>query len=201
MPASPASSTGSSMRSTQTWPRCLASPGSLLHDHSRPPRPPLPDAELRGAGLRLRLVDVHRLCTRSDARSERTTRSIRCWPPSRCSLPGPVEPGGLVEADLQLAGSPGPVRRVLAVPALVHVVNVVINHGLGAPLPSPAQLSQWPDVPVAFLDMLVLVGLGEEGGWTAFAAPVLLRRHGLLGAWAILSPPADLLAPADDDQR
>ena len=35
--------------------------------------------------------------------------------------------------------------------------------------------------------VLVLVGLGEEAGWTAFAAPVLLARHGLIGAWAILS--------------
>ena len=35
--------------------------------------------------------------------------------------------------------------------------------------------------------MLVMVGIGEEAGWTAFAAPLLLRRHGLLGAWAGLS--------------
>lgn len=72
-------------------------------------------------------------------------------------------------------------------PALVHVVNVVINHSLGAPLPTSGQLAHWPEIPVTFLAMLVLVGLGEEGGWTAFAAPVLLRRHGLLGAWAVLS--------------
>lgn len=83
--------------------------------------------------------------------------------------------------------APGWYLLAILAPALVHVVNVLINHGLGAPLPTVAQLSSWPEIPVTFLAMLVLVGLGEEGGWTAFAAPVLLRRHGLLGAWAILS--------------
>jgi membrane protease YdiL (CAAX protease family) len=75
----------------------------------------------------------------------------------------------------------------ILVPALVHVVNVLVNHLAGAPLPTLAQLSHWTDVPVAFVVMLVMVGIGEEAGWTAFAAPLLLRRHGLLGAWAILS--------------
>jgi membrane protease YdiL (CAAX protease family) len=40
-------------------------------------------------------------------------------------------------------------------------------------------------VPVTFLTMLVFVGIGEESGWTAFLAPVLLRRHGLLVAGVI----------------
>lgn len=83
--------------------------------------------------------------------------------------------------------SPAWYAVALLVPALVHVVNVLVNHGLGAPLPTSAQLSQWPEIPVTFVAMLVLVGLGEEAAWTAFAAPVLLRRHGLLGAWAILA--------------
>jgi hypothetical protein len=83
--------------------------------------------------------------------------------------------------------APGWYAVAILVPALVSVVNVSINHGLGAPLPTPDQLSAWPEVPLTFLTMLVLVGLGEEGGWTAFAAPVLLRRHGLLGAWVILA--------------
>lgn len=72
-------------------------------------------------------------------------------------------------------------------PIVVHFVNVAVNHWLGAPLPTLAQLAQWTDVPVAFVVMLVMVGIGEEAGWTAFAAPLLLRRHGLLGAWAVLS--------------
>ena len=83
--------------------------------------------------------------------------------------------------------APGWYALAILTPALVHVVNVLINHGLGAPLPTAEQLSGWPEIPVTFLAMLVLVGIGEEGGWTAFAAPVLLRRHSLLGAWAILA--------------
>ena len=62
-----------------------------------------------------------------------------------------------------------------------------MNHWLGAPLPTWAQLSHWPEIPVAFVVMLVMVGIGEEAGWTAFAAPLLLRRHGILGAWLVLS--------------
>jgi membrane protease YdiL (CAAX protease family) len=73
------------------------------------------------------------------------------------------------------------------VPIVVHVVNVFLNHLLGAPLPTLAQLSHWPDVPVAFVVMLVMVGIGEEAGWTAFAAPLLLRRSSLFTAWAVLS--------------
>jgi hypothetical protein len=83
--------------------------------------------------------------------------------------------------------APGWYAVAILTPALVHIVNVLINHGLGAPLPTGEQLSAWPGIPLTFLVMLVLVGLGEEGAWSAFAAPLLLRRHGLLGAWAILS--------------
>jgi hypothetical protein len=72
-------------------------------------------------------------------------------------------------------------------PIAVHVFNVVVNHWLGAPLPTMGQLSHWPEIPVAFIVMLVMVGIGEEAGWTAFAAPLLLRRQGILGAWVVLS--------------
>jgi membrane protease YdiL (CAAX protease family) len=72
-------------------------------------------------------------------------------------------------------------------PIAVHFVDVLVNHWFGAALPTAAQLSHWPDVPVAFVVMLVMVGIGEEAGWTAFAAPLLLRRNGLLAAWAVLS--------------
>jgi membrane protease YdiL (CAAX protease family) len=83
--------------------------------------------------------------------------------------------------------SPGWYALAFLVPLAVHVINVLINHALGAPLPTMAQLGHWPDLLPTFVVMLVLVGIGEEGGWTAFAAPLLLRRHGLFGAWAILS--------------
>jgi len=73
---------------------------------------------------------------------------------------------------------------VLAPLALV-VLIVVANHAWGAPLPTSGQMTQWPQVPLDFLVMLVLVGIGEEAGWTAFAAPILLRRHSLLLAWIL----------------
>jgi membrane protease YdiL (CAAX protease family) len=72
-------------------------------------------------------------------------------------------------------------------PAVLHTVNVLINHGLGAPLPTADQLANWPTVPATMVITLVLVGLGEEAGWIAFAAPILLRRHGLVVAWVLAS--------------
>jgi len=53
--------------------------------------------------------------------------------------------------------------------------------------PTGAQLAHWPEVPVPFVIMLALVGIGEEAGWTAFAAPQMLRNHGILGGWVVLS--------------
>ena len=61
----------------------------------------------------------------------------------------------------------------------LHVLIVLVNHRLGAPLPTSDQLAGWPQVPVIFVVLLVLIGIGEEAGWTAFAAPILLRRHSL----------------------
>ena len=86
------------------------------------------------------------------------------------------------------AASPWLYILAVGAPIVLHVSIVLVNHLLGAPLPTDTQLGAWPEVPVTFLAMLVLVGLGEEAGWTAFAAPVMLRRHGLLGAFAILAP-------------
>lgn len=86
------------------------------------------------------------------------------------------------------AASPWLYVVALGAPIVLHVTIVLINHLLGAPLPTATQLGTWPEVPVTFLVMLVMVGLGEEAGWTAFAAPILLRRHGLLGAFAVLAP-------------
>ena len=71
------------------------------------------------------------------------------------------------------------------VPLAVALLIVAINHGLGAPWPTSDQLADWPQVPVTFLVMLVFVGIGEETGWTLFAAPILLKRHGFLAAWLL----------------
>lgn len=86
------------------------------------------------------------------------------------------------------AASPWLYLLAVGAPIFLHVSIVLANHLLGAPLPTGAQLGAWPEVPVTFLAMLVLVGLGEEAGWTAFAAPILLRRFGLFGAFAVLAP-------------
>ncbi len=72
-------------------------------------------------------------------------------------------------------------------PIVLHVLIVLINGALGAPLPTSGQLADSWQVPGMFVVLLVLVGIGEEAGWTAFMAPVLLRRHSLLTAWAIAS--------------
>lgn len=75
----------------------------------------------------------------------------------------------------------------LLAPVAMHVIQVFINAAFGAPLPTGDQLSTWPEVPVTFMIMLVMVGLGEEAGWTAFATPMLLRRHPFLVVWALMS--------------
>ena len=85
------------------------------------------------------------------------------------------------------AASPWLYALAFGAPAVLQVAIVLVNHQLGAPLPTAGQLGDWPEVPVTFLAMLVFVGLGEEAGWTAFAAPVLLRRFGLLGAFGVLA--------------
>jgi membrane protease YdiL (CAAX protease family) len=85
------------------------------------------------------------------------------------------------------AASPWLYALAFGAPALLQVAIVLVNHQLGAPLPTAGQLGDWPGVPVRFLAMLVFVGLGEEAGWTAFAAPVLLRRFGLFGAFGVLA--------------
>jgi membrane protease YdiL (CAAX protease family) len=75
---------------------------------------------------------------------------------------------------------------VTLVPIVVHVAIVLVNRGFGAPLPTSSQLADWPNIPIVFVAMLVLVGLGEEAGWTAFAIPLLLEKHGLGKSWVLL---------------
>jgi hypothetical protein len=72
-------------------------------------------------------------------------------------------------------------------PIALHSFNVLVNHALGAPLPTWEQLADLPTALASLVVFLVLVGVGEEAGWMAFMAPILLRRHGLLVAWGIAS--------------
>jgi membrane protease YdiL (CAAX protease family) len=62
---------------------------------------------------------------------------------------------------------------------------VSVNHAFGAPWPTSGQLAEWPDAVGTFVAMLIFVGIGEEAGWMAFAAPILLRRHGMLVAFGL----------------
>jgi membrane protease YdiL (CAAX protease family) len=74
----------------------------------------------------------------------------------------------------------------LLAPMTLQVLIVLANHAWwGAPMPTGDQLADWPQAVGVFIMMLIFVGIGEETGWMAFAAPILLRRHGLLLAWAL----------------
>ena len=75
----------------------------------------------------------------------------------------------------------------LVAPVVIIITVVLANYTFGAPWPTSAQLAAWVDIPGTFLTFLILVGIGEEAGWTAFAAPRLLRRHSFITAWLILS--------------
>jgi hypothetical protein len=75
----------------------------------------------------------------------------------------------------------------LLLPAAMHAVQVLINHGFGAPLPTSAQLADWTSVPGLFVVFLILVGVGEEAGWTAFATPLLLQKYSFGSTFAIMA--------------
>jgi membrane protease YdiL (CAAX protease family) len=83
--------------------------------------------------------------------------------------------------------SPGWYVLAIAAPAGIILAAVLANHAYGAPLPTRSQLAGWTALPGQFLFTLILVGIGEEAGWMAFAAPRLLNRHGFITAWLILS--------------
>jgi len=86
-----------------------------------------------------------------------------------------------------LRTSPGWYLFAFLAPVIILVAAVLVNAAFGAPLPSRAQLSGWTAQVPTFLVFLLLIGVGEEAGWTAFAAPLLLERHRLLRAWLILA--------------
>lgn len=75
----------------------------------------------------------------------------------------------------------------LLVPILFLLIAVGLNQLAGAPLPGPSQLLPDINLFIRFAIMFVLVGIGEEAGWTAFMAPELLKTHNTLVTGAILS--------------
>lgn len=114
---------------------------------------------------------------------------------------GPLLAAAIVAASMGRAGLKEWGRRLvtfraglgwyaLAVVAPVAIISIAVlaNTALGAPLPTSAQLAaSWVDIPGNFLTFLIAVGIGEEAGWMAFAAVLLLRRHPFITAWLILS--------------
>lgn len=72
-------------------------------------------------------------------------------------------------------------------PVVLVVLPVLVNAIFGAPLPTASQLAGWTDLIVTFLFLLIVIGIGEEAGWMAFAAPRLLLRHSFMIAWMVLS--------------
>jgi hypothetical protein len=78
---------------------------------------------------------------------------------------------------------------VLAIvaPVVIMLAVVLANRAFGAALPTAAQLARWTELPLVFVFLLVFVGIGEEAGWMAFAAPRLLKQHTFMTAWVILS--------------
>jgi len=77
----------------------------------------------------------------------------------------------------------------LAIVAPIVIITVValVNYALGATLPTASQLAIWTELPGTFIFILIFIGIGEEAGWTAFAAPMLLRRNSFMKTWLILS--------------
>lgn len=77
----------------------------------------------------------------------------------------------------------------LAIIAPIVIITVVAwaNYAIGATPPTASQLAIWTELPGTFIFILIFIGIGEEAGWTAFAAPMLLRRNSFMKTWGILS--------------
>jgi len=72
-------------------------------------------------------------------------------------------------------------------PIIIITAAALSNYALGAALPTSSQIAIWTELPGIFIFFLIFVGIGEEAGWTAFAAPLLLRRNNFIKTWLILS--------------
>lgn len=75
----------------------------------------------------------------------------------------------------------------LIIPVAIILLAVAANTALGAPAPTASQLAGWTGLPGELLGILILIGIGEEAGWTAFAAERLLDGRGFLGVWLALA--------------
>lgn len=72
-------------------------------------------------------------------------------------------------------------------PVVMIVLLVLANAAFGAPLPTRTDLARALTLGPALVGILIGIGVGEEAGWTAFAAPRLLERGSFLAAWLVLA--------------
>jgi len=72
-------------------------------------------------------------------------------------------------------------------PIVIVTIAALVNYALGATLPTASQIAIWKELPGTFAFILIFIGVGEEAGWTAFAAPILLRRNSFIKTWGILA--------------
>jgi len=113
---------------------------------------------------------------------------------------GPIMAAALVSLGLGRSGlrrwggslarlktSPGWYLFAALAPIAIMALIVPANAVLGAPLPTAEQLAGWRELGPTFLGILIGIGIGEEAGWTAFAAPRLLERYSFLTAWLVLA--------------
>lgn len=73
----------------------------------------------------------------------------------------------------------------LGVPVLLQSLALAVNLALGAPTPTAAQWSAWPDALGNWVFIFLFIGLAEEPGFRGFATDRLLTRHSAVRASAI----------------
>jgi membrane protease YdiL (CAAX protease family) len=72
-----------------------------------------------------------------------------------------------------LRAAPGWYILAFVAPVVIVSAAVLTNSAFGAPLPTASQLSKWTDLPGVFVLYLIVVGIGEEVGWTQLLASVM----------------------------
>lgn len=72
-------------------------------------------------------------------------------------------------------------------PILLILISVIINSFFGAPLFNDMKFADLGEITGTFVAMFILVGIGEEAGWTAFLLPKILKENTFIKTWLILA--------------